>query len=157
MLKVLVLGLGNEILGDDAIGIIVARELSKYLDKSIDIKETFLSGLELLDIITGYDIVFIIDSIKTNDPPGTLYELDIKNLPKALPLSPHYTGVPELIAIATAIGYKMPKRIKILAINVKDPYTIREGISYELKEKLPKIIRKIIMIINKEIDDSVLG
>ena len=77
--KLLLLGLGNDILTDDAVGLHVVRELQPKLaaHPSIDIRETTEMGLALLDFITGYRAVVIVDSIQTGKaPPGFLHELD---------------------------------------------------------------------------------
>ena len=64
--QVLLLGLGNDILTDDAVGLYVVRELQPKLaaHPSIDIRETTEMGLALLDFITGYRAVVMVDSIQ---------------------------------------------------------------------------------------------
>ncbi|MBE3050465.1 hydrogenase maturation protease, partial [Candidatus Bathyarchaeota archaeon] len=67
----LVLGVGNPILSDDGVGIHVARELKKREMPGVDVEELAASGLELLDVVRGYDKVVIIDAIQTtNGRPG---------------------------------------------------------------------------------------
>ena len=54
MNKISVIGLGNDILGDDAVGLLAVRELKKYYGDKIDIFESPNGGLELLDYMEGY-------------------------------------------------------------------------------------------------------
>jgi len=51
--KTLVLGIGNEILGDDGVGIHIAREVAKYLNAGdVTVEETGAGRIEF----TGTDI-----------------------------------------------------------------------------------------------------
>ena len=53
-MKTLVLGMGNPILGDDGIGFYIAQELAKEInDENIDVKDTSVNGLNLLELIVG--------------------------------------------------------------------------------------------------------
>ena len=61
---ILVLGLGNTILTDDGVGIYVAREIKKKLTYGdVTIQEASLGGLELLDVMTGFKRVILIDAM----------------------------------------------------------------------------------------------
>jgi len=67
--RTLILGLGNPILGDDGVGIAIAREIRDGwpTDPSIDILEAGLAGRFLLDVITGYQTVVVADAIITDE------------------------------------------------------------------------------------------
>ena len=65
-MKTLVLGLGNPILSDDGVGLRVARELENRLDQQeVTVVETSMAGLDLLDLLAGYDRAIIVDAIQT--------------------------------------------------------------------------------------------
>jgi hydrogenase maturation protease len=54
-MKTLVLGLGNDILSDDGVGIYVARELKKIIhSQDITVAEASLAGIGLLDMLAGW-------------------------------------------------------------------------------------------------------
>jgi hydrogenase maturation protease len=84
MMKTLVLGLGNPILSDDAVGIRIAEGLK--LKASVqDVVETSEAGVALLDYAVGYDKLVIIDSIMTDKgKPGELYKLGLEDLKPAM-------------------------------------------------------------------------
>lgn len=154
MKKILVLGLGNEIRGDDAIGIVIARKIRENFSGNslIDVKETEEMGLSLLDFIVGYDELILIDSTQTGkSPPGTVYELSDKDLKLLTGLPPHFVGISEILAIGTTLNLKMPIKIKIFAIEVKDPYTITTTMTKDLSQKIPNISIKIVDYINNVI------
>ena len=62
---ILLVGLGNPIMGDDAVGIHVVRMLKDRNRGRADLefKELSLGGLGLVEEILGYERVFIIDSV----------------------------------------------------------------------------------------------
>jgi len=142
MKEILILGLGNEILSDDAVGILALRELkNKYSNNDkLDFIESAESGLFLLDYIIGYQKVLILDSIyRENEQPGIIEEIDLANLDNGhySPKSPHYIGLPFTIKIAMNLKLEIPKTIKILAMNVADPYTLSENLTPTVKSALP--------------------
>src|SRR5450756_2353455 len=78
--RTLVLGMGNPILSDDAIGIRLASALKPRLEDipGVDVvEECCVGGLNLLDVLEGYDRLIALDSIKTiGGVPGTWYAFD---------------------------------------------------------------------------------
>lgn len=142
--KTLILGLGNELLSDDAVGILAARALKERLKEKTDIVESALSGMALLDLFMGYERVIIIDAVKTGQsPPGTIYELTPSDLSTVLAPSPHYAGLPELIATAQALKLDFPSEIKIFAVEVEDPYTIGGKLSPAVAHALEKLVQQV--------------
>ncbi|MCS7197085.1 MAG: hydrogenase maturation protease [Candidatus Bipolaricaulota bacterium] len=142
--KILVLGLGNELLSDDAVGILATRVLKERLQERADVVESALSGMALLECLIGYERAIIIDAVKTGkSPPGTIVELSPADLGAVLAPSPHYAGLPELIAAAQALQLDFPKEIQIFAIEVEDPYTIGGELSPAVAHALPKLIQRV--------------
>ncbi len=142
MKEILVLGLGNEILSDDAIGILAVREVQKIYQNNnkINFVESSESGIALLDYIIGYKKVLILDSIlKEDEEPGTIEQIDLPHLEDKnySPKSPHYIGLPFTIKIAQNLNLDLPETIKILAINIADPYTLGENITPAVKNTFP--------------------
>jgi hydrogenase maturation protease len=144
--QVLLLGLGNDILTDDAVGLHVVRELRPKLaaHPSVDIRETTEMGLALLDFITGYRAVVIVDSIQTGKaPPGFLHELDASSLNQLTGRTPHFVGVSETLALGRQLGLAMPEQVKIFAIEVEDPFTVSTDMTPALQSALPGIVERI--------------
>ena len=76
-MKTLILGLGNAILSDDGVGIYVVRELRDRVNRrEVEVVETGLAGLRLLDLLTGYDKAIIVDAIESGEgSAGDIYRL----------------------------------------------------------------------------------
>ncbi len=144
--RVLVLGLGNDILTDDAVGLEVARHLRSQLAgvSSVEVCETTEMGLALLDFMTGYSAVVIVDSIQTGGAaPGSLHRLDGADLEQLTGRTPHVRGVSETLALGRQLGLAMPAKVTIFAIEVEDPFTLGTNLSPSLRAALPGIVGRI--------------
>lgn len=144
--KVLLLGLGNDILSDDAIGLHVAREVRRRLCgiEGVEVRETCEMGVALLDHITGFEDLVLVDAIQTGrSPPGFLHEFDGGGL-KLLPaVSPHFLGVGETLALGRKLGMEMPSRVKIFAIEVEDPFTVSTQMTPALQRAMPTLVERV--------------
>ena len=144
MKPILVLGLGNDLLGDDAAGILAVRALQEELAGKADVVETALHGLALLDLFLGYERAIIIDAIHTRaHPPGTILELHPEDLPAVETPSPHYTGLPEMLVLADQLQLDFPQEIIIFALEVIDPYTMGADLTPPVRAALPEVIRRV--------------
>jgi hydrogenase maturation protease len=142
--RTLVLGLGNDILADDAIGLLAVRALRSMLDESVDVQETSVHGVALLDLLTGYDCAVLVDAVRTGrHPPGTVLTLDPQGLSTAYAPSPHYAGLPEVLALARALELEFPRRLGIVAVEVADPYTIEETVTPAVRAAVPEACRRV--------------
>jgi len=145
--KVLVLGLGNDILSDDAVGLLVARAVRDRLEggESIAVVESVEMGLALLDFVVGYRDLIVVDAILTGQAkPGSVHEVapgQLQVLPKA---SPHFVGVGETLALGRTLGMAMPERVTILAVEVADPFTMGTQMSPSLRTALPEVVDRVL-------------
>jgi len=148
--KTLVLGLGNDILSDDAVGLILARQLATKLAgiDGIDVRETMEMGLALLDFLVGYDAVLILDAIQTGQaPPGTLHEVDPQGLGALTGRTPHFVGVGETLALGRQLGLRMPDRVTVLAVEVENPFTLGTEMTPAVCEAVPRAIERALGLI----------
>jgi hydrogenase maturation protease len=148
MSKTLILGLGNSILSDDRIGLMVAEEVHKKLNSAeIDLKPAETAGMDLINVVKDYDNLIVIDSIKTGKmKPGEIVEvMENKNASSRM-LSSHDVSFFDMLKMGKEIGLKMPQNVKIYGIEIKDNETFSEELTVELKEKLPDIINEIYLI-----------
>lgn len=106
-IDLLVLGLGNVILGDDGLGAAaVARLESRYrIPEGVRLEDGGTLGLALLDLIGEARNLILVDAVRTGDPPGTLVRLDGDDVRDAVRdrLSAHQAGVVDLLDAARLI------------------------------------------------------
>lgn len=119
--KVLVLGLGNTLLTDDAAGVLVVGELQKADDIPDDV--SLLDGgtlsFSLLAAITDADGLVVVDAARMDTPPGTVRcfsgtEMD-RFLARRGQCSVHELGLTELLDMARLQG-RLPDRRALVAI-----------------------------------------
>jgi len=139
-LKTLVLGLGNPILSDDSVGFRVVQELKTRFNKpNLTLVESSASGLSLLDLITGYDKLIIVDAIKTEGgEAGKIYRLGAENLGAIRhSASPHDINLATALELGRKLGVALPQQITILAIEVVDVTTFSEKCTPEVDRAIP--------------------
>jgi hydrogenase maturation protease len=141
---VLVLGLGNDILCDDAIGLRVVRRVGELLEPAdapvISVTETEEMGLCLLDHIVGRRDLVLVDSIQTGkSPPGHLHEICADDLKRLVGSPPHFLGIGETLALGRQLGLAMPERVRILAIEVAEPHLLSTAMTPALEAALPAL------------------
>ena len=145
MPETLILGLGNSILSDDRIGLVVAKEIhSKINSSDVDLKLAEIAGMDLINRIKDYDNLIVIDSIKTGKLKiGEVVEIQENKTGSFRMLSSHDISFFEMLKMGKELGYKMPEKIKIFGIEIKDNETFSEKLTDELKDKISEIINKI--------------
>ncbi len=145
--KTLMLGLGNPILTDDAIGIKVVEELERRFgtDNGYDYCTGSFGGFHIVDEIRGYDRAVIVDSIIRGGEVGTVYKLTLHDLDGTVRLaSPHRVNLPGAIALAKKIEDNIPDDITIYAIEVDELTVFSTRLSPKLQDCFPEIVNKII-------------
>ena len=158
-MKTLVLGIGNPILGDDGVGVHVAQELVKLIkddSETIRVEDTNTSGLNLLDIITGYEKVVIIDAIITDTDGreiGEIYRLRPEDFAASVHLSTsmHDVNLPTVIEIGKKLmPDAMPSEIVIFAVEVAEVEVFTEEMTAKVKEAVPKILDRVLAELGKK-------
>jgi len=140
----LVLGLGNDLLCDDGVGLVAARRLAKTIADRADVHTSSMHGLALIDFFIGYERAIVIDAMQTGiHPPGTVIEMDMEDLRTVPGPSPHYTGLPEMRAIAQELNLPFPATVKIVAVEIADAWTVREGLNPVVQAALDEIGAKV--------------
>lgn len=155
-MKTLILGIGNEIRRDDAVGLIVARKVFKQINSdNLDVKVASSGGLPLLGKIEGYDKIYLIDSIMTKDgTPGDWYSLSLDDFERGKNrMASHSIDLKTMKEIGEDMGEKIGE-IQIFAIEVKEPFEFGEELTEEVKEALPQIVSEIKETIESEAQKS---
>ncbi len=141
--EILVLGLGNDILTDDAIGLNVVRQLRTDLAdcEGVEVEETMEMGLALLDFMVGYREVIIVDSIQTGKvAPGTIQQVNVNDLACQTQRTPHFLGVGETLALGRLLGLQMPEQVTIFGVEVEDPFTLGTEMTTTLQGALSSVV-----------------
>lgn len=141
--RILVLGLGNDILGDDAVGLLAARRLRALLPESVEVVESPGAGLDLLDLLEGYDRALLLDAIMTGThPPGTILEFSAADFKKNDTPSPHYAGLPTVMQLADSLGLRFPEHLQIVAMEIENPYEVVQALSAPVEHAIPALVER---------------
>jgi hydrogenase maturation protease len=116
---VLVLGLGNVLLGDDGLGAAAIARLERdyRIPSGVRVEDGGTLGLALLDLLTSAKHVILVDAVRTDSPAGTLVRLTGADVIDAVRdrLSPHQVGVADLLDAARLIG-RYPASVTLLGL-----------------------------------------
>jgi hydrogenase maturation protease len=142
-MRILVLGLGNDLLADDAIGHLAVQELAPRLAGRADVQATALHGLALIDLLAGYDGAVVLDAAVTGaHPVGHVHEIDPATLAPVESPSPHFAGFPEMLRLAERLELHFPRRLRILAVEVRDPWTVGGTMTPAVAAALPGLCER---------------
>jgi len=153
--RILILGIGNDLCGDDGFGGSVVRMLSTQIDPEMaDIENGGTLGLNLVWLMEDYDIVFVVDSVKGIGKPGQVKRIewsDMKQQDACVRISLHELGLAEATALAFHAGWKVPK-IVIFGV---EPKTIQFGIQ-SLSEEVSLSVPMVSSLILQEVKNCSL-
>lgn len=145
MSSVLVLGLGNILLGDDGLGVaaVGALEARYTVPQSVRVVDGGTLGLALLDELAGAENAILVDAILTGAPPGTPVRLEGDAVAPAVEarLSPHQVGVADLLAAAELTGV-LPRRLVLLGL-VPGSLELQVGCSPHVRAALPDLVDRV--------------
>lgn len=104
--KILILGIGNYLMGDEGIGVHLAERLAlETLPEGVDVVDGGTGGFHLLEYFESYPNVILIDATLDTNPPGTIRKIKPKfamDFPKAM--STHDIGMKDLVNALQIMG-----------------------------------------------------
>ncbi len=130
-MRTLVLGLGNPLLGDDAVGLKVAQLVRDRLNGApgVDVEEEEAGGLRLMERMTGYDRAVLVDAAVTGGTPGEVRRLAPHDLPTQRTATAHGIDLPSALALGRQLGYPMPSEVTIVAIEAESVLEFRNDMT----------------------------
>jgi len=142
---ILVLGVGNVLLGDDGVGVLLARALSaRPLPAQVEVMDGGTLGMALLPYLEGRQTLVLLDALRSADPPGTLRWLSLQEtsqLAAAPGLSPHEGNATQLLAAGLLSG-SLPQEVWVGAVAVAQLATAL-GLSPALYQAFPKLLAEV--------------
>jgi hydrogenase maturation protease len=155
-MKTLVIGLGNPILGDDGVGWRVVEEIArKTADRNdIEVDTISLGGLSLMERLTGYERVVLVDSLFSGQKPiGTVSLFPLNELPD--PSSGHTTAVHDTslrnaLNVGRSMDIPLPRDedVRIVAIEAENVYDFSETLSPLVEAAVPWAVEAVLQLIN---------
>jgi len=140
--RIAVLGLGNVLQGDDALGPYVAELLSATHDfpPGVTVLDVGTPGLDLTPHIAGLDALIVVDAVRASGAPGELRAYrrgELLEKPPPQRLSPHDPGLKECLLALDLIGRSPAEVLLVGAI----PETVATGVGLTtaVREAVPAV------------------
>jgi hydrogenase maturation protease len=146
MKRILILGLGNDILTDDAIGPKLVKRLEHdFTGKEYRFLSAAVGGLEIMELIKDFDQAIIIDAIKTEKGnPGDIYHLTPDNFRETLHVSSfHDVSFLAALKLAGQMDIKLPDKIDIIAIEIVEDLVFSNELSPALQKRYEEIYQQV--------------
>jgi len=93
--RILIAGIGNIFLGDDAFGVEVIRELSSRVwPDDVRVVDFGVRGYDLAFALTdGYEAAILVDAVGRGEPPGTTYLVEIDDADRSQAVRVEAVGI----------------------------------------------------------------
>jgi|SRR5664279_5377249 hydrogenase maturation protease len=142
MKDVLLLGIGNVLLGDDGLGAWFAKAFPQRYDMppNLEVIEGGTLGLELLDCIAGRRALIVVDAVATRGgKAGDVVRLagDTVLVSLGTKMSTHDIALRDLLAAATLLGC-MPQAVVVCGIE-PTPIAPHVALSADVRAALPAL------------------
>ncbi len=155
MKQILVAGIGNIFLGDDAFGVEAAQELARHsLPPEVRVVDFGIRSYDLAYALAeGYGTVILLDATTRGERPGTLYLIqpDLAQLDsfESVPVDAHSLEPVRVLQMAASLGGR-PERLYLVGCEPArlDAEDGRLGLSDPVQAAVPRAV---------EIIESLLG
>lgn len=154
--KMLIVGLGNPILGDDGVGWKVVEEVKKQLPPSlpVDVNCLSLGGISLMEHLIGYDHAILVDAFALDEPIGSILVLKLNDLPNYSAYhttSTHDTSLQNAIELGKGMGAHLPDDIMVVGIATKPVYDFGETLSPPVADAVPQAVKFVLELLGEKI------
>jgi hydrogenase maturation protease len=147
--RVLIIGVGNEFRGDDAVGLEAAKRLDGKVPGDAIVLRHSGDGVGLVEAWKTSDSVVVIDAMRSGRPVGSVVRYEVGLTPdfkQKSNASSHGFGVSESVELARAMG-RLPKSLVIYGIEAAN-----FGLGSDMSPMVEKAIDAAVEAVVKEIE-----
>lgn len=143
--RILVAGIGNAFMKDDAFGGKVAEKLEGALPPEAAVFDFGTGGIDLAyEAMRGYDALVLIDISRQGGEPGTLYVMDaepedLEPIEDGEMLSPHGMDPETVLRFVKAVG-GWPGKVKIVACEPTEVETMGMEMSPQVAASVDRAV-----------------
>lgn len=118
-MRILILGIGNLLLGDEAVGVRIVEALEQRyrLPAHVEVLDGGTSGMELMEIMADRDHLIVADAVLTGAAPGSIAVLYDEEIPALFTrkVSPHQLGLSDVL-MALRLTDEFPRRLTLVGV-----------------------------------------
>ena len=148
---ILVLGVGNILLGDEGTGVRVIQWLEdQYVfSENVELYDGGTLGLKLLEPICRSDFAIVVDIVRGGGAPGTIYRIPERDLSKKIPYksSLHELNIVETLIYAEELGNK-PETV-VIGIEPGDWTSWCTELTEPVRNRMDDVIAAVLKEISK--------
>ena len=142
--SILIMGVGNYLMGDEGIGVHIIQEMSKReLPDYVDILDGGTGGFLLLSCFQVYPTIIFVDATMDGKPAGTISLIRPKfasDFPSAL--SVHDVGLKDMVE-AVYLMDKVPD-IHLFTVSIEEINPMTIELNQSVRDSIPILIEKIL-------------
>ncbi len=152
--EILILGIGNVLMGDEGVGSFVAQFLKKQkLPAQVKVIDGGTGGFHLLEEFQNAKHVIIVDATINGAPAGSWKRLTPKFSSDYPPtLTAHDIGLKDMLDAAQLLG-KMPEVI-LYAVSISQLNAVKFGLSQEIENIIPALTEEILLEVQKLLPEN---
>jgi hydrogenase maturation protease len=144
--RVSIIGIGNVLAGDDAVGphVVAVLEARFELPDGVEVIDAGTPGYDLTAFLVGLDAVVLVDAVKAKGAPGEVRTFDRASILEKRPvlaLSPHEPGVREALLNAEFMGVTPPV-VRLVGV-IPGGNTTGLGLSAEVRAAVPAAVEAV--------------
>jgi len=148
--RIVIVGVGNILCGDEGVGVHVIEELKKHrLPDHVEVYDCGTGGLDVLEFLEGCDKAIIVDAVKAGMEPGKIYHFRLGEIGakerRIKMMSLHELDLISAMKIGEK-AYNIPRNIIVVGV---EPKSVEMGVDLtaEVEEAVPIVIQDIFKII----------
>lgn len=145
-MRVAIIGIGNVLAGDDAVGPHVVRELEARYDlpEGVESIDAGTPGYDLTAFLAGLDAALLVDAVRARGSPGEVRVYDRAEIVSGRPIlavSPHEPGVREALLNADFIGVT-PAVVRLVGV-IPSSTESGIGLSPPVRAAIPSAVARV--------------
>ena len=140
-----IIGLGNGMRGDDAVGLMAARRIRKEVGDRVEVIDAEMVGVDLMELMKGACMVILIDAVRSGQAPGTIHRFDASRGPiggQIFPRSSHALGIVDVLELARAMG-TLPATVIVYGVEAGD-MEAGQPLSPAVTKALDEVVEQIV-------------
>jgi len=145
---VLVLGIGNVLLGDEGVGVHAVRRMEQETwPPHVKLLDGGTGGFHLLSLFQEFDRIVLVDATMDGQPPGTVRVIRPRfasDYPRTL--SAHDIGLKDLVESAALLG--LEPDVVLVVVSVK---TLPEGLDTELSPEVAAAVPRVSELVREAV------
>lgn len=146
--RILVMGIGNYLMGDEGVGVHLAQRLSALsLPSNVDVVDGGTGGFHLLEYFETYQKIILIDATLDGKPAGTIRLIKPKfasDFPAAM--STHDIGLKDMVSSLQLMG-KQPD-IHLFVVSIETIQQRGIELTKEVEAVVAELMKKVVELMN---------